>query len=44
MWIVRRVGALFERADAIDREVVAAGRRCEQLTQAALGKASKGEL
>jgi hypothetical protein len=28
---------LFERADAIDREVAAAGRRCERLTQAVLG-------
>ena len=42
--IVRRVGMLFEHADAIDREVVAAGRRCERLTQAVLGKAFHGEL
>jgi type I restriction enzyme S subunit len=42
--IVRRVGLLFERADAFDREVAAAGRRCERLTQAVLGKAFKGEL
>ena len=42
--IVRRVGALFERADAIDREVVAARRRCERLTQAVLGKAFRGKL
>ena len=42
--IVRRVGLLFERADAIDREVVAAGRRCERLTQAVLGKAFAGKL
>jgi len=28
--IVRRVGLLFERADAIDREVEEAGRRCER--------------
>ncbi|MFA4877017.1 MAG: restriction endonuclease subunit S [Methanoregula sp.] len=42
--IVRRVGLLFERADAIDREVAAAGRRCERLTQAVLGKAFRGEL
>lgn len=41
--IVRRVGLLFERADAIDREV-AADRRCERLTQAVLGKASSGKL
>ncbi|MGA8377681.1 MAG: restriction endonuclease subunit S, partial [Methanoregula sp.] len=42
--IVRRVGLLFERADAIDREVEVAGRRCERLTQAVLGKAFRGEL
>ena len=42
--IIRRVGLLFERADAIDREVVAAGWRCERLTQAMLGKAFRGEL
>jgi type I restriction enzyme S subunit len=42
--IVRRVGLLFERADAIEREVVAASRRCERLTQAVLGKAFRGEL
>jgi len=42
--IVRRVGALFERADAFDQEVAAAGRRCERLTQAVLGKAFRGEL
>ena len=42
--IVLRVGTLFERADAIDREVVAASRRCEQLTQAVLGKAFSGSL
>ncbi len=42
--IVRRVGLLFERADAIEREVAAAGRRCERLTQAVLGKAFRGEL
>ena len=42
--IVRRVGLLFERADAIDREVEAAGRRCERLTQAVLGKAFAGKL
>jgi type I restriction enzyme S subunit len=42
--IVRRVGMLFERADAIDREVAAAGRRCERLTQAVLGKAFAGKL
>ena len=42
--IVRRVGLLFERADAFDQEVAAAGRRCERLTQAVLGKAFRGEL
>ena len=42
--IVRRVGLLFERADAFDQEVVAAIRRCERLTQAVLGKAFRGEL
>jgi type I restriction enzyme S subunit len=42
--IVRRVGLLFERADAFDREVAAAGRRCERLTQAVLGKAFAGKL
>jgi len=42
--IVRRVGALFERADAIDREVVAASRRCERLTQAVLGRAFTGKI
>jgi type I restriction enzyme S subunit len=41
--IVRRVGLLFERADAFDQEVAAAGRRCERLTQAVLGKAFRGE-
>jgi type I restriction enzyme S subunit len=42
--IVRRVGLLFERADAFDQEVAAAGRRCERLTQAVLGKAFAGKL
>ena len=42
--IVRRVGLLFECADAFDQEVVAARRRCERLTQAVLGKAFRGEL
>jgi type I restriction enzyme S subunit len=36
--------SLFERADAIEREVAAASRRCKQLTQAVLGKAFRGEL
>ncbi|MDO8874275.1 MAG: restriction endonuclease subunit S [Methanoregula sp.] len=42
--IVRRVGLLFERADAFDQEVAAASRRCERLTQAVLGKAFQGKL
>jgi type I restriction enzyme S subunit len=42
--IVRRVDALFDRADAIEREVVAATKRAEALTQAVLGKAFRGEL
>jgi type I restriction enzyme S subunit len=42
--IVRRVGMLFERADAFDQEVVAASRRCERLTHAVLGKAFSGKL
>jgi type I restriction enzyme S subunit len=42
--IVRRVNSLFELADAIEREVAAANRRCERLTQAVLGKAFRGEL
>jgi type I restriction enzyme S subunit len=42
--IVRRVGLLFERADAFDLEVAAASRRCERLTEAVLGKAFRGEL
>jgi type I restriction enzyme S subunit len=42
--IVRRVSLLFERADAFDKEVVAASRRCERLTQAVLGNAFSGKL
>jgi type I restriction enzyme S subunit len=42
--IVRRIEALFDRADAIEREVVVATKRCERLTQAVLGKAFSGEL
>jgi type I restriction enzyme S subunit len=42
--IVRRVGLLFERADAVEREVAAAGRRCERLTQAVMVKAFSGML
>lgn len=42
--IVRRVGLLLERADAIDREVAAATKRTDALTQAVLGKAFRGGL
>jgi hypothetical protein len=42
--IVRRVGALFARADAVDREVAAATKRAEALMQAVLGKAFAGKL
>jgi type I restriction enzyme, S subunit len=42
--IVRRVGLLFERADAFDQEVAVTSRRCARLTQAVLGKAFRGEL
>ena len=42
--IVRAVGLLFERADVIEREVAAAGRRCERLTQAVMVKAFSGNL
>ena len=42
--IVRRVGMLFERADAIDREVVAAGQRRERLTLTVLEKAFAAKL
>jgi len=42
--IVRRVNALFERADQIEQQVVAAIKRTEALTQAVLGKAFRGEL
>ncbi len=42
--IVRCVGLLFECADAFDQEVAAAGRRCERLTRAVLGKAFSGKL
>jgi hypothetical protein len=41
---VCRVGVLFERADQIEWQVVAATRRTEAVTQAALGKGFKGEL
>jgi hypothetical protein len=42
--IVHRVGALFERADAFDQEVVGPGQRCERLTQEVLGKAFSSKL
>jgi hypothetical protein len=35
--MLRHSGMLFERTDAIDREVVVAGRQCERLTQAVMG-------
>lgn len=42
--IVRRVEALFELADAIEKRVAAASLRAERLTQAILAKAFRGEL
>jgi len=42
--IVRCVNALFEHADATERDVAAASRRCERLTQAVMRKAFQGEL
>jgi len=42
--IVRRVGALFLLADAIDARVAAATVRADKLTQAILAKAFRGEL
>jgi len=42
--IVRRVNALFARADAIEREVAAATKRAEAMTQAILAKAFAGKL
>jgi type I restriction enzyme S subunit len=42
--IVRRVGALFKLADAIEKRVEVATRRAEKLTQAILAKAFRGEL
>ncbi len=42
--IVRRVSALFARADALERQAGAARRRVEGLTQAVLAKAFRGEL
>jgi type I restriction enzyme S subunit len=42
--IVRSVNMLFERADAIDREVVAESRRCERLTGRCWGRRSEGKI
>ena len=42
--IVRRVAALFRLADAIDKRVAAATLRANNLTQAVLAKAFRGEL
>jgi type I restriction enzyme S subunit len=42
--IVRRVNALFARADAVEREVADATNRAEAMTQAVLGKAFSGKL
>ena len=42
--IVRRVSALFARADAIEAKVMAARKRVDALTQAVLAKAFRGEL
>ena len=42
--IVRRVSALFARADAIESRAAAALKRVESLAQAVLSKAFRGEL
>ncbi|HEY2934412.1 MAG TPA: restriction endonuclease subunit S [Acidobacteriota bacterium] len=42
--IVRRVGALFNLADMIEKRVEAAMTRADKLTQAILAKAFRGEL
>jgi type I restriction enzyme, S subunit len=42
--IVLSVNTLFAQADEIDREVAAAKKRAEAITQAVLGKAFRGEL
>jgi restriction endonuclease S subunit len=42
--IVKRVSALFARADAIEAKVAAARKRVDTLTQAVLAKAFRGEL
>jgi hypothetical protein len=42
--VVRRVEALFNLADAIEKRVTAATARTDKLTQAILAKAFRGEL
>lgn len=42
--IVRRVGRLFNIADAVEKHVAGAKTRAERLTQAILAKAFRGEL
>jgi len=42
--IVRRVETLFARADAVEREVAAATKRAEALTQIVLARAFAGKL
>ena len=42
--IVRRVEALFQLADAIEKRVAAATKRADKLTQSILAKAFRGEL
>jgi type I restriction enzyme S subunit len=42
--IVRRVEAMFELADAVEKRVAAATMQAEKLTQAVLAKAFRGEL
>jgi hypothetical protein len=42
--IVRRVDLLFERADAAECEVVAAGQWCERLTQVVMVNIFSGRL
>jgi type I restriction enzyme, S subunit len=42
--IVRRVEAMFQLADAIEAKVAAGAHRADQLTQAILAKAFRGEL
>jgi type I restriction enzyme S subunit len=42
--IVRRVEELFKLADGIEKQVEAATKRVEKLTQAILAKAFRGEL